>query len=217
MLKSNKHVFWEALIITIFIFGIGVLFGIFLENARSDKISEVYLQSELNLLDIQIQTEILNKGDFNCVESVKQNIEFGDKIYEDAMSLERYEDASRVDNDFIQAHKRYDLLRTLLWLNSVKIKEKCNDSFHTIIYLYDYKPEDSIQKNEQKVISRFLEDLKNDYGNEIILIPIAKNMDISSLELVIKDYEIGDVSIIVDEELVVSELGDLNQITSYLK
>jgi hypothetical protein len=215
MLKSNKHVFWEALIITIFIFGIGILFGIFLENSRANKVSELYLKSEINLLDVKVQTEVLNTQDLNCEEAVSQNIKFADKIYEDAKLLEDYDDASRIDNDFVEYHKRYDLLRTLLWLNSIKIKEKCGaDSFHTIVYLYDYKTENIEEKNKQEIISRFLEELKNEHGNKIILVPIAKNLDISSIDLLIKNYNVTGTSVIVDEKTVVSELEDLNKISA---
>lgn len=218
MLKSNKHVFWEALIITIFIFGIGVLFGIFLENARANRVSELYLKSEINLLDVKVQTEILNLKDLNCEEAIKQNIQFADKIYEDAKILENYDDASRMDSDFVEYHKRYDLLRTLLWMNSIKIKEKCGkESFHTIVYLYDYKSEDAEQKNKQQIISRFLEELKVEYGSNIILIPIAKNLGINSIDLLIKNYNVSGTSVIVDEKVVISELEDLNNIRQYLK
>lgn len=218
MLKSNKHVFWEALIITIFIFGIGVLFGIFLENARANRVSELYLKSEINLLDVKVQTEILNLKDLNCGEAIKQNIKFADKIYEDAKILENYDGASRMNSDFIEYHKRYDLLRTLLWLNSIKIKEKCGkESFHTIVYLYDYKSEDTEQKNKQQIISRFLEEFKVEYGSNIILIPIAKNLGINSIDLLIKNYNVSGTSVILDEKVVISELEDLNNIKQYLK
>jgi len=218
MLKSNKHVFWEALVITVFIFGIGILFGVFLENARANRVSELYLKSEINLLDVKVQTEILNMEDLNCEEAIKQNIKFADKIYEDAKILENYDDASRIDSAFVEYHKRYDLLRTLLWLNSIKIKEKCgNESFHTIVYLYDYKSEDAGQKNKQQIISRFLEELKVEYGSNIILIPIAKNLGINSIDLLIKNYKVSGTSVIVDEKAVISELEDLSSIRQYLK
>ena len=167
MLKNQKHVFWEALIITVFIFGIGVLFGIFIEHNRANTISEMYLRSEINLLDVKIQTEILDLKDLNCRTAIQKNIEFGDRIYKDALTLERYESASRITDDLKEQHRRYDVLRALFWLNSIKIKEKCRGDFHTVVYLYDYGPEETYLKNEQFVFSRFLSELKEEYGNEI--------------------------------------------------
>ena len=74
ILKSQKNVFWEALVIALFIFGIGILIGIFIENSRAGEISEMYLESELNLLDIKIQTEILGLSNLNCEEAIIKNI-----------------------------------------------------------------------------------------------------------------------------------------------
>ena len=185
---NQKSVFLEALIITLFIFGVGILLGVFIESGRESQISELFLASDINLLDVKIQTEILNLKDINCGEAIKKNIEFGDKIYNDAKILERYEGASRIKNTLVQYHKKYDLLRTLLWLNSIKIKEKCGNGFHTLVYLYDYSPDELELKGKQAVFSNFLTDLKEEFGGSIILIPIAKNLDISSLDLLIKKY-----------------------------
>ena len=179
MLISQKNIFWEAAVITLFIFGLGILLGIFIENSRGDKISDLYLISEVNLLDVQIQTEILNLDYADCQEIVEKNIEFADKVYNDAKVLERYEGASRFKDLLVQQHKRYDLLRTLLWINSIKIKEKCGNSLHTLVYLYDYQIDDLQEKSKQEVFSRFLEELKRDSGDTIILIPIAKNLNIT--------------------------------------
>ncbi|MBT96966.1 MAG: hypothetical protein QF567_02540 [Candidatus Pacearchaeota archaeon] len=216
MLKSQKHVFWEALFVTILIFGIGIFLGVVLENWRSEKISEMYLISDLNLLDVKVQTQILDLEDLNCKEAIIKNIEFGDKIYEDARTLSRYEGANRLTNYIIQEHKKYDLLRTLFWINSIKIKEKCGKDFHTIVYLYDYMSEDVGQRNKQNVFSKYLEELKDDYGNKIILIPIARNMDLISVELLTKNYGVKGASVIVDESLIVTELEDLSEIEEYL-
>ncbi|MAH03576.1 hypothetical protein CMI39_02200 [Candidatus Pacearchaeota archaeon] len=216
MLKSQKHVFWEALFVTILIFGIGVFLGVVLENWRSEKISEMYLISDLNLLDVKVQTQILDLEDLNCKEAIVKDIEFGDKVYEDAKILDRYESANRLTNYIIQEHKKYDLLRTLFWINSIKIKEKCGKDFHTVVYLYDYGSEDLEQKNKQAVFSKYLEELKDEFGNEIILIPIARNMDLISIELLTKNYGVNGTSVIVDESLIIKKLEDLSKIKEYL-
>jgi len=212
ILKNNKNVFWEALIITLFIFGIGILLGVFLENNRTEKISEMYLKSEINLLDIKVQTEILNIIDLDCEQAISKNIEFGDKIYQDAKQLEKYETASRITDSLVQQHRRYDLLRTLFWVNSMKIKQKCPNAFHTVVYLYDYEPEKIEEKSKQQIISNFLSELKQEKANTILLIPIAKNMNLASLDILTEKFNINQTSIIVNEDLVITELEDLYKI-----
>ena len=76
--------------------------------------------------------------------------------------------------------------------------------------------EDVGQRNKQNVFSKYLEELKDDYGNKIILIPIARNMDLISVELLTKNYGVKGASVIVDESLIVTELEDLSEIEEYL-
>jgi hypothetical protein len=212
LLKSQRHVFWEALVIAVFIFGAGVLLGVFLENSRIGEISDLYLQSEINLLDVKVQTEILDMEDLNCPQAIKKNLEFGDKVFEDAKLLQRYEDANRITSSIIEQHKKYDLLRVLFWINSIKIKEKCSGDYHTVVYLYDYNPEDLKEASKQAIFSRLLEEIKEDKGDEVVLIPIARNLNLASLDILASNFDVNQTSIILDEDLVVDNIGELYQV-----
>lgn len=214
IMRSQKNVFWEALVIAVFIFGLGILFGIFIENSRADRISEMYLKSEINLLDMKTQTEIINLDILDCEIAIQKNIEFGDRIFEDAKILERYEGASRLTESLVEQHKKYDLLRTIFWINSIKIKERCNADFHTLVYLYDYNLDDEKEKSKKEVFSRFLEELKQERGSSVLLIPIAKDLDLASIDFLTAQYGIIETSILLDESFVVTEAKDLEKITN---
>ena len=71
MLKSRKHVFWEALIVTILIFLIGIFFGMLIETTNSNKINNLYLQSEISLTDAIAGLRLMENSEFDC-ESLKQ-------------------------------------------------------------------------------------------------------------------------------------------------
>ena len=75
---GQKSVFWEALILAIFIFGSGILVGYLLEQNRTSNIIEAYQQSELSLLDIKIQQSIFEESDFDCSLAVDETIDFAD-------------------------------------------------------------------------------------------------------------------------------------------
>ena len=68
---NTKHAFWQALIFTIIIFGIGLLMGFFLENSRSDKVESNLLNSEINLLDQQIRDQGINQFNISCGDTKK--------------------------------------------------------------------------------------------------------------------------------------------------
>lgn len=216
MLSSQKNVFWEALIIAIFIFGSGLLLGFFLEGNRVANISQQYERSEISLLDVKIQTESFDLKGISCEELVSENILFGDRIYEESRMLDRYESANKLTGIIAEYHKKYDLLRALFWINSMKIKERCGNQFNTIVYLYDYNAEKIEEVSKQSVFSKYLFQLKERYGNKILLIPIAKNLNLKSIEFLIKKYNVTDVSVIIDEKKVITEIEDLTLIPNYL-
>jgi len=199
ILKSNRNVFWEALIITIFIFGIGVLIGIAVENRRGVEISELYIEAELQMLDLNIQSEIFNLKNISCGRMVRDNIKFGDRIFEEALLLKDYEDSQTLTNALEQQHRKYDLLRTLFWINSIKIKKECPGNFHTVVYIYNYRAGMN-EKAKQKVFSDYLSELKNKKGDKIILIPIAGDLNLFSTQSLIEEYQISSLPVVIVDE-----------------
>jgi hypothetical protein len=204
-MSGQKRVFWEALVLSIFVFSIGVALGYFIESVRVDKISEIYTNSELALLDSKLQSQIYELKGISCEAAQRKTIEFADRIYEEARMLDRYEEAQRLSETLIFEHKRYDLLRMSLWLNSIKIKEECNSTFHTLVYFYKYQDPSIDTKAMQGVYSKVLGEVKEELGSEVILIPIAADLQIESIELIMELYKVEDLpSILIDEKIIKS-------------
>jgi len=202
---NSKHAFWQALVFTIIVFGIGLIIGFFLESYRADKVQFNLIDSEINILDDQLRTRIIGDFDIDCNVAVQSTFDFANKIYTEAVKLESYDSASKVSDSFLILHRRYDLLRTLLWLESIELKEKCGRDFHTVVYLYDYATEDINIRSTQLFYSRLLLDLKNKYPDEVLLIPIAVGTNLESVDLIVENYGITSFpSVIVDESEVIS-------------
>lgn len=188
----QQHVFWQALILTILVFGLGVLMGIILENWRTSEINSLYLKSEIDLLDIRLQAEIFSRGDVNCNTLIEENLNFADQIYEEAKILERYEKASRLTDDIIVQHKKYDILRAMILVNSLNVKENCDTSYYDVVYFYEFDDPSLDVRAKQKVLSRLLGELKSIYGDEILLLPIAGDNKISSIDLILDKYDVSE-------------------------
>ncbi|MDO8517110.1 MAG: hypothetical protein Q7S33_03200 [Nanoarchaeota archaeon] len=219
MFNSQKNVFWQALILAVFVFSIGILLGFSLENWRSSQINALYQQSELDLLDIKIQTEIYSSSNINCDKAIENNVNFANKIYEQAKLLQKYEDSNKLTDNIILQHKKYDLLRTLFWVNSIIIKQKCNATYHNIVYLYDYNNPSLEIKAKQQVISKLLTEIKFDKGDKVMLIPIAGDNDINSVDLLMDKYNIQKQElpiILIDEKIKISDLETKEQLEKYL-
>ena len=133
---NSKHAFWQALVFTIIIFGIGVLMGFFLENSRSNAIENLIIESEIGILDEQITSQGLGKFEISCEETKKSVFIFADKIYQEALQLEKFDSSAKFTESLISLHKRYDLLRVLLWIEGIELKEKCGEKIHTLVYIF---------------------------------------------------------------------------------
>ena len=220
MLKSKKHVFWEALLVTVLLFGLGVFLGIILENWRGGKINTLAQKSEISLLDIRVQEQIYSQEEFNCEVAIEENLKFADKIFEEAKVLDRYESASRLTEDIRVQHTKYDILRAMLLLNSMKIKEKCNASYYEVVYFYNYNKNDLNLDTKQNTFSRLLAEVKEKKGSDVLLIPIAADNDLSSVNLLLDKYEVElkDVPVIViNEKIKISEITKIDDLIKYFE
>ena len=219
MFESQKHVFWQALLVTILIFGVGVFIGVILENWRTGKINDLYERSNIDLLDVKLQTEIYSLGKFNCENAIRENIKFADRIFNEAKLLDRYESANRLTNEnLVIQHKKYDLLRTMLFLNSIKIKEKCSNSYYEVIYFYEFNDPSYDIKAKQNVFSKLLKELKEIKGEKVLLIPIAGDNEITAVKLLLKEYSITEFpTILINREIKITDIKTTEEISAYFK
>ena len=222
MVENSKNAFWQALILTVAIFLIGIFIGVAYEGSRLTKVNDYYVLSEISLMDafaLSKLTDVINATDAaNCKILIDSGIEFADRIYNEAITLEKYEDSGRLIDTIKLSHKKYDLLRTLLWINFMNIPDTCKKDTSVVIYLYEYNTEDLVKKATNKVWSRILFDLKQQEGKNIILIPIAADNDLISLNSLISRFNISSYpAVIIDEKYVVSEVKSVEDLEKYLK
>ena len=206
---NSKNAFWQALVVTIFVFVAGLVLGFHIELSNVDKSDSLIRSSEVDFLDQQIKFSILNSGiNFNCENSKKDIFDFADQVYVDAVKFEEEDAQSKFTEEQRGIlHKRYDLLRINLWIESLKLRENCNGSFHTILYFFDYSSPDVDIRSEQRIMSLVLLDLKYRYPNDILLLPIAANMDLDSIDMIKENYNVSrSPTLIIDESLVIDSL-----------
>ncbi len=217
IIKSKNKIFLDTLVITLALLIIGFSIGFFVESFRVQKINDYYRDFEIQALDLKLQNyyyQIMDEA--SCIEAIKQNFIFADEIYNTGLILEKYEKANQISSEILIEKKRYVLLKTELWLNSILLKKKCNESFHTIVYFYsrDYN---KAKEAEQKIISDILSMIKAEQGNKVVLLPIAGDLDIDSVTLQERIYNITYLpSIVIDEKYVLSGFVSEEEINQYL-
>ncbi|MBR9702053.1 hypothetical protein GOV13_03965 [Candidatus Pacearchaeota archaeon] len=214
---GNKHAFWQALVIALILFWSGILIGVFFENSRTGELKNFYFDSETDLFDFELSSEIVYESNLDCDLIVEKNIFFADKIYLEAIKMEKYDNSNKITEELLSLHRRYDFLRTLLWKDIIENKEKCVGEVNTVIYLYQYKNPTITQKTIQGTMSNFLIDLKEEHNENIILIPIAVDTNIESLEILRELYGLENFpAIFVNEKHKFETLDSLGDLERYL-
>src|SRR3989344_1207842 len=200
---NTKHAFWIALVLTLFVFSIGIFLGLFLENARLSNVDRLFYRSEISLMDSLAYSTLTTSDLVECDALISGNLALADRVYNEAKLLEEYSgSANFVERDFLVAHQRYDLLRTLLWIQSLHIKERCDNNPVHVIYFYNYTMDDINQRAEQVVWSKILTDLKENQGSNILLIPIAVDTDVATLKPLLQTYNITNFPVVLVDERV---------------
>lgn len=216
ILKSKKNVFWEALIVTIAVFLAGLFLGTLMESSNSNKISNFYTSSEISLTDAMAVSSMVESKDFDCNSIKKNNIDFADKVYKEALLLEQYEDAGKLTEDMKLLHKKYDLLRTLLWYSNQNSLKRCQN-YNLIVYLYESDNEDASVKATQNVWSKVLFDVKTAHSGDVLLLPIAADQDLSSLNLLVDKFNVTQFpAVIINNDEVLYNLDNKDDIETLL-
>lgn len=197
---NNKHIFWIALVSALVIFWTGILVGVFFENSRVSFIKETYFNSETDMFDFQLASQLSFGSNLTCKEINNKASEFADKIYNQSVQLEKYDNSNKLTDQFIPIHKRYDLLRVSLWNEIIKNKGKCNSSINTVVYLYNYRDYSLNGRATQGAFGNYLGDLKNKYNDSIILIPIAADTGVESLNVIRASYNIDKTPVVIVNE-----------------
>lgn len=213
---NKKNVFWEAFLVACVIFILGLLIGIFVESDRLQQINDYYSQAQISLMDsVALSSSINNAA--QCLNLINSSISFADKIYNEAVLLENYESSGKITNSIVMAHAEYDLLRTILWQNLITIQKKCPGQFNFIIYLYNYNTSDLNQKAIENVWSNVLSTAKQDEGNNLILVPIAVDSNLSSLNLLTDEFNITHYpAVIINDKTVLYDLKSSSDIEKYI-
>ena len=217
MIHNQKYIFLYALLLTIVVFNLGIFMGYMLESSRASKINAFYLDAEIEILDQMTQKGALEVFDLNCDLLVEENIKFGDKIFQEALQIQKYEEANRISDEIAFQHKRFDVLRALFWINSITIKQKCNSQYHNIVYFYKYNKPSLEQESKQRFFSNLLKEIKDKKGNQVMLIPIAADNNISSINLLVEKYEVNELpAILIDEKVKITDIESMEELEKYL-
>lgn len=212
-----KNVFSKAAIITAVVFLAGIYIGLVMDNMRVEeikgRITEIdNLWNDVRLMQSYIQ-KFSNRTDY-CGFLLNENLKMGDRIYEEGLKVEQYENTNRFSSSLILEKTRYALLDLQFWVNSIDLKNLCNGNYSTVIYFYSQYNKTPDQNFQDKV----LWDLKQKCGPKIIYITFPSDMDIATIEVIKSIYGIDSVpAILINEETLLQSPTTLREMEEYIK
>lgn len=213
----QKDVFWKAAVITLIVFSLGIFLGYSLEGHRWSEIQKEYKNVEIEWQEARLQSAYyqLLSPEF-CEASIKENLKFSDKVYEQGLILEKYENANRLTEEMKYEKLRYALLKLEFWLNSVLLKQKCETDYSNLLYFYSDQPSIK-EKAAQDSQSIILKNLKHKYASRIMLIPLPLDMDIATINIIKQTYNIQKApSILIDEKIKLEGIQSLENLEQEL-
>lgn len=214
---GQKDAFWKAAVLTAVIFFAGVLLGYLIEKNRAAKIEEQFAETELEWADAKLQSlyyQMINPE--WCDAAIKENINFADRVYEQGLTLEKYEEANQITKKLLFEKKKYALLKAEFWINSILLKEKCNASYKNLVYFYTDDPSLK-EEQEQDIQSVILMNLKGKYGDKMMLIPLPIDLNISIINVMKDTYDIKTApTILINEKISLEGLQKENILEEYL-
>lgn len=212
-MTNSKNAFWQALVFSVIIFLVGLALGFFLEVSRGEGVEKILLNSEVNILDEQLRGIALDDYELDCGFAKHNTFAFADRIYGEALKLETLDGASTFRDELVLLHKRYDLLRLMLWNQARDVRSNCSEDFHIAVYFFEYDIEDIDKRAKQGAFSKVLTDLKNNHPEDVLIIPVAGNLELFSIEVVKANYGVSEMpAILVDGEVVIEDLIDYSEL-----
>ncbi|MBU2615605.1 MAG: hypothetical protein KKC19_00710 [Nanoarchaeota archaeon] len=215
-LGNPKNIFWEAFLLTVIVFVFGLFMGLAIENSRIQDLNTYYENSEISLVDVLALNNIASLENTNCDSLILSSLAFADRIFLESKELDNIDEANKLSGNIEVVHRKYDLLRTLLWVSSTKTLEQCGDEFSVVTYLYHRKDASVNEMAMQNVWSKILRDLKEKEGSKIVLIPISVDSELSSLEAMISMYGVESYPSVIVNGHVLSEVTSVEDLEIYL-
>ncbi len=214
-----NRIYIQTGILSLFVLFIGIMIGVWLDNYRLGNIRSDLSESDINSYDARLLNTYLQQfGKEYCNVALEQNLEYNNKIYEDGKRIEGRIAADSFTPEIQQEWRRYTLLQTQFWLNSIELKEKCDFDYHTVVHLFRQENTTTAEEVNNKIQSNILLTLKEKCGKKIMLIPITADTNLITVEAITKQFRISEYpAVIVDEIYVFQGLTTENELNPLLQ
>ncbi|MBI5797604.1 hypothetical protein HZA98_01730 [Candidatus Woesearchaeota archaeon] len=185
MVGFSKQIFLTTLLISILVFGAGLLLGWNLDKYRSQDVSDDLRTNELDTESFLIEQNFLDSfaGGDDCSFAEPRLAQISSELIQLGQTLESYEQKNIFqDAEFKYLARRYFLLEIKGYTQFNELKDKCHIKNDVILYFYD--PEDSQSALQGYVLDR----VANEANGSVDVFSINQNFAGDSAISTVKIY-----------------------------
>ncbi len=192
--KKNRYLI--ALILTIIIFTLGIIIGLFIEKLRLEQTENSMLHEKVNLQSLQLQQNFIASGNVDCTtlhEILDANI---DELTRKGGIVQEFEKSAILDKDkFNLQHRDYFLTEIQYYLITKEIEKKCPKDSINVLYFYD--------SNKYETQGDILGYLKKIYKERLLVFSLNAEFEQEPMiNVLITAHNITSYpAIVVDDEL----------------
>ena len=159
-ISSKKYLI--AFVLTLLVFGGGVILGFTLDDVRLEDSKQLALKEKVNLRSIQLQQQYIDSGQADCKTLNKVLEENINQLARKMETVQEYDKNSVFNQEeFDLQLQDYFLTEIQFLLTSEEIDQKCSRDSVKVVYFYD--------ENNQDTQGDILAYLKKKFGSRLLV------------------------------------------------
>ncbi len=216
----KKSIFIIALLITLSLLTVILIFGNFLNNDRKSSIDEqMQAINQLNELQTYSLMNEVYGGKMACVAFKMQLKEWDKTLWDLGQKIESYRLATeefQKDQFYLDMKQKFNENEVLYLTFLTKVKKECNISMDIVSYFYQ-NSEECKQCDDQSFV---LTNIKQKYGDSVAIFSFDTDINVTNVDILRQYYEIDKYPCVVinekkycgmqDNDFIVNKLCTLN-------
>ncbi len=197
MRKVQKYRYGAALVLTVMVFLMGVMFSNLMDQTRSESLDAGIQQDLIELESNQLQLSYLRSDDTQSCGVLRIALTDIVSGYNQRLDLvqEYQQDSFFSSQEFQNIKRQYILSGIRYWIFAEEVRERCNYSPDTILFFTTTLEKEDCSGCEN--MGRQLTLLKRRYGNDLLVFSIPTRMDDGMVDILSNQFNVTETPTIV--------------------
>ncbi len=173
----KKQVLVTTILLLAIVFSIGVLLGNQWKSYRSDEITNVLQQSELDAESFLVEQELFENFETNCPLAEKRLGSLGQELWQLGKVLGATDAKERLgEENYAFLKRKYHLMQIRTYILDKKLQEDCNSTRNVILFYFQQQNPDSEQQG------KILDELVKTHNLHVFAIEYKYSRELAFLE-----------------------------------